>query len=85
MNAVKLSTADQLRISVRLFERWHGGPVMLGTVDELLVSRFLSAYETTPLHRTSKPPSPKTVQGKRSDILGVWRHAWNTHYVAQCP
>jgi len=82
--SLRASSAQQLRITVSMFEAWNGGSVLLRELTESLASRWLADYETSATN-TGKPPSPKTIRGKRTGILVVWKYAWNGEYVAECP
>lgn len=84
INDVRKSTADQLRISVRLLNRHHGKPVKLSELSELFLSQWLAAYQAEPLS-SGKLRSAATIRGKRSDLLGLWRHAWNNQYTETMP
>ena len=57
----------QLETTVRLIERWHGGPLRITDLSESLLRRFLAAY--------SEDRSPVTVNAKRRQLLTLCRVA----------
>lgn len=57
------TSAEQLLIAARLFDRWSRS-VPLAHLDELLVVRWLSVY--------SRGVAPRTVNSKRTSILTLW-------------
>lgn len=61
------SSVYQMRVAIRLFERWRGAPVRTSELTDDLLRRFLSAYSTG--HARA------TVNGKRRFLLALWRCA----------
>jgi hypothetical protein len=70
---IKAVSAEQLRITVNLFERWYREvyAVELGLpfVTEEICGEFLCWL------RDKRGNAPKTLNRKRGDLLTLWRHA----------
>lgn len=64
-------SVQQLEITIRLFDRWHGSPVTLEELNAPLLNKWLMQSETS--------VAPKTVRNRRGDILAVWRYAAEEH------
>jgi integrase len=64
---IRPETQRQYEISVRLFERWSGGPVALLELDPLRVSAWLRDL--------SAIRAPSTVRAKRVQVMLLWRSA----------
>jgi integrase len=65
---VQAESMRQVRISVKLFERWAGGPVPLDQLDAASVSAWLRDY-------AAAGAAPNTVRSKRNQVLAMWRAA----------
>ena len=64
---IRPETQRQYEISVRLFERWAGGPVPLLELDPLRISAWLRDL--------SADRAPATVRAKRVQVMSLWRSA----------
>lgn len=65
---LKLNSARQLVIAASLFNQWAGRDVLLSELSPELVTKFLRS-----LGESGR--APRTVNGRRSSIVTVWRHA----------
>ncbi len=65
--AFRLETARQYEMSLSMFDRWHGKPVMLEELSRDLVNHFLLDH--------GEGRAKKTVKRRRADILAIWRYA----------
>lgn len=65
---LEANSIEQLRISVRLFERWAGGPIPLASLHDDLLNGFLQWMKDA-------GRSSHTRRTKRAGILAVWRAA----------
>jgi integrase len=61
-------TLRQYAISVGLFERWAGGPVLLTNLDAASVSEWIRDYAASGV-------APNTVRSKRNHVCIMWRAA----------
>lgn len=64
---IRPDSLRQYRVTVNLFDRWNGSPVLLSDLSEQLVSAWLRDYAAT--------ASPTTVRSKKVHILAIWRAA----------
>jgi len=70
-------SVQQLQITIRLFERWHGKPIALADLSAPLLNRWLMESEGV--------VAPKTIRNRRGDILAIWRYAAEEHGLCQPP
>ena len=67
----------QLEVTIRLIERWHGGPLRIRDLSESLLRRFLAAYR--------ERRSPATVNAKRRQLLALCRLAHQEGLLGKVP
>jgi integrase len=67
----------QMEISVRLFDRWAGRPLLLSDLSEELLRAFLKEYRRT--------HAGATTNSKRRHLLALWRCAWNEELLPAPP
>jgi len=65
--AVGQRAAEQLRITIRHFQRWAGRSVAIEKLDAELVNAFL-------IHGAGRW-APKTVKRQRGDLVAMWNYA----------
>jgi len=70
-------SAEQMAMTVRLFDRWHGSAVAIEDLSEDLVRGFLADL------RRSRAAA--TVNSKRCHLLALWRCAYEEEYLERPP
>ena len=67
---LKPNSIDNLRHTLRQFVKWLGRDPRLDELNDELLSRWVVHLQAT--------LAPKTAHGRRGDILGLWRDAFET-------
>jgi integrase len=68
---------EQMRITIRLLERWAGRSLSVYDLTEDLVRRFLTDY--------CRHHAPATVNSKRCQILALWQLAYDEEILERPP
>lgn len=61
-------SVESIRYSVKILDRWHGKPVRLCDLSDVLLNQFLTA-------RLATSTSVRTCRGQRGAILSLWNEA----------
>lgn len=78
---ISVGRIEQLRITARMFSRWTAGEegeVPVETLCDDVVNRWL-------VHLDSTPTSKRRVQSQRSNLLALWRAAYDDRLVEKLP
>src|SRR5688500_16384152 len=75
--AVSDNTAYLLTLSCKMLERWHVAPLTVGQLCDDTVSRWVRDLDAMRRDDGSRAFSPRTVHGRRADLLCVWRYAYH--------
>ncbi len=71
------ASAQQLEITAKAFGRWFGREVMLSELSSDPINKWLLSMIDT--------HAPKTIKRRRSDLLALWRYAFEVGHVDEAP
>lgn len=74
--AVSENTQYLLSLSCRMLERWHIAPLTVGQLCDDIASRWIRDLEAMVREDGKRAFSPRTVHGRRGDLLCIWRYAY---------
>lgn len=72
-----LSTIDQIAMTIKAFEEWHGGRITWEELTPATMNRWIIDQ--------AKTLAPKTIKRRRGEVLSVWRYAANEHRLCPAP
>jgi len=78
-------TIEQMRVSIRIFDRFLGRNATLNDLDEETICGFKKAYAAGQVAGQKTTPQPDTICSKLRDIEAIWRTAWNRRHTRKAP